>query len=139
MANLRLEVVTPKEVLLQAETDYVTIPGEMGEMGILPGHLPVLTSLTSGVLTFKEGGKERRIAVHHGFAQVHQDKVTVVAKVAEHGEGIDEARAKKAYNKAKERLGKLSDAELDREQRLLEGKLIRSLTRQHAASGVFHH
>ena len=134
MSRLKLEVVTPNMVLVDTQADYVTIPGKIGEMGILPGHLPILTSLHTGVLTYKTGGEEHKIAVHYGFAQVHQDKITVVAKLAEHGNEIDLERIQRLIDRTRESLGKLSDDDLDKKQRLLEGKLARALTRQHAGS-----
>jgi F-type H+-transporting ATPase subunit epsilon len=58
--NLTLEVVTPSKVILETEAEYVTIPGELGELGILPSHIPLLTNLQSGVLSYKKSGVEKK-------------------------------------------------------------------------------
>ncbi|PCI28286.1 MAG: ATP synthase F1 subunit epsilon [SAR324 cluster bacterium] len=78
---LQLEVVTPREILLTAEADYVTIPGVIGELGILPGHLPVLTELKEGVLSYKKGSETKEVNIQSGYAEVLKDKITVLAVV----------------------------------------------------------
>lgn len=87
--SLTLEVITPKRVLLNAEAVEVTLPGELGELGILAGHIPVLTALKSGVLAYGQGKDKKLVAVHYGFAEVHEDRVTVLAKDADLAEEID--------------------------------------------------
>ena len=130
MANkLQLEVVTAEKILFSTEADYVTIPGIVGELGILAGHLPVLTGLSSGVLTYVNGKEEKHVAVHYGFAEVFADKVTILAKVAEVAEDIDVERAKTAAEKAS---AKLDAGDLDLDADVLQAKLFRSLTRQSA-------
>ena len=129
MGQLSLEVVTPQSVVLQTEADYVTIPGLVGELGILPGHLPVLTSMNSGVLSFKNGTKTTKIALHYGFAQVHDNKITLLAKMAENGSDMDMERCRDAREKAQAELrslGKDADAATVTK---LEGKVRRANTR----------
>ncbi|MDX2469379.1 MAG: ATP synthase F1 subunit epsilon [SAR324 cluster bacterium] len=129
MGKLSLEVVTPQRVVLQTEADYVTIPGQVGELGILPGHLPVLTSMSSGVLSFVNGTKNTKIALHYGFAQVHNDKITLLAKMAEDGSDMDMERCRDAREKAQAELrtlGKDADEALVTK---LEGKVRRANTR----------
>ena len=129
MGKLSLEVVTPERVVLQTEADYVTIPGSVGEMGILPGHLPVLTSVDSGVLSFKSGGQNVSIALHYGFAQVHDDKITLLAKMAEDGKSMDMERCRDAREKAQAELRSLGkDADSDLVTKL-ESKVRRANTR----------
>ena len=133
--TLTLEVVTPQKVLFETTTKYVTIPGIVGELGVLPGHLPIFTELGSGVLRYTEGPLTHKVAVHYGFAQVYQDKVTVLAKMAETGDEIDVERSKKSQLLSDDKLQKLTksgDADIDA-MNVLEAKLIRSLTRQSAA------
>lgn len=105
--NLQLEIVTPQMTLLKTEAEYVTIPGEIGELGILPGHIPVLTNLQSGILTYKSGGDVKKIAVHYGYAEVCGDNVTILANVAELAEDIDPERAKIKQDTAEKELAEV--------------------------------
>ncbi len=105
--NLTLEVVTPEKVLLETTADYVTVPGSIGELGILAGHIPLLTSLKSGVLSYKSDGAEKKFAVHFGYAEVCQDKITVLATQAEASEDINLENAKANQQKAEQELADL--------------------------------
>jgi len=87
--RLLLEVVTPERRLLSQEVDEVRIPGALGEMGVLPGHTPLLTSLGTGPISYSLGQQQLMLAVQGGFAEVLPDRVTVLANVAEAPEEID--------------------------------------------------
>lgn len=130
--SLNLEIVTPESILLSAEADYVTLPGELGELGILPGHIPLLTNLQSGILSYIKGGSEEKVAVHYGYAEVCKDKITVLAQTAELKEDIDLERAKKALARAQEKLKKaINDVERIDSAELLQMKIKRAITRHH--------
>jgi len=86
---LTLEIITPKQVMLNTQVKQVTLPGDAGEMGVLPGHLQLLTSLNSGVLKYTVDNEIHVMAVHYGFAEVNNDQVTVLANEAEAVDGID--------------------------------------------------
>jgi len=131
MAKLQLELVTPEKVLLTTTADYVTIPGSLGELGILPGHLPVLTSMDSGVLSYKASGVNHKIAVHYGFAEVHEDKITVLAKIAEHTSDLDMDRARESQRLVADKLKDL-DKEDEQLNAKLDAKLVRAATRLQA-------
>ena len=79
--TLSLEVVTPQKVLLTTEADQVVIPGIVGELGVLPGHIPILTELKEGVLTYISGNKSEEVKIQSGYAEVIKDKITVLASV----------------------------------------------------------
>lgn len=102
--SLHLEIVTPKRILLSVEADYVTIPGELGELGILPGHIPLLTNLQSGILSYKKGNSEEKLAVHYGYAEVCMDKITILAKLAELKEDIDPELSRSSLQAAEKEL-----------------------------------
>ncbi len=129
--TLNLEIVTPQCTLLSTEADYVTIPGEIGELGILPGHIPLLTNLQSGILSYSKGGNEEKVAVHYGYAEVCKDTITVLAKTAELKGDIDLDRSKASLQSAEK---DLSDAINDVEQlekvSELQQKIERAVTRQ---------
>lgn len=82
MASLHFELVSPERLLLSDDVDAVEIPGTEGDMGILPGHAPVLSTLRPGVVTVTRGGKAERIFVRGGFAEVNPQGLTVLAEVA---------------------------------------------------------
>lgn len=80
---LHFELVSPERLLFSGEVAEVDIPGTEGDMGILPGHAPVLSTLRPGVVTVtKEGGAKERIFVRGGFAEVNPQGLTVLAEVA---------------------------------------------------------
>jgi len=104
MANLHLEVVTPERVVVSEDVLGVVAPGSMGEFGILPGHVPFLTSLVPGELRYNSGSRSERLAVSSGFAEVSNNRVSVLVDAAEKAQEIDIERAKKALERASERL-----------------------------------
>ena len=139
--QLSLEVVTPHRTVLIEDVDSVTLPGIEGELGILPEHIPLLTTLDTGIMSYTCGGNKQVIAVHWGYAQVEGNSVRVLAELAETAEEIDLQRAKEAEKKAKNMLvsGISSTTDLEDEQsrqKKYEGKLKRSIVRQSVAQ--FH-
>ena len=136
---LSLEIVTPQRKVLEAQTEWVTLPGSEGEMGILPEHIPLMTTLETGIVTYAWKQGNQSLAVHWGYAQVEKNRVTVLAELAESVEDIDVERARDAEIRAKEELSQinLSADDWESEKRRLdkyELKLKRSLVRQQAAS-----
>ncbi len=83
MADLHFELVSPSRLLFSGEVASVTLPGTEGDMGILPGHAPVLSTLRPGVITVtRDAGEELRIFVRGGFAEVNPSGLTVLAETA---------------------------------------------------------
>jgi len=91
---MHLVVVTPRGAKVETETTMVTVPGAVGELGILPGHRPLITSLAVGILSWTEGGKTRYLATNEGFLEVHDDTIAVVTETAEEPDEIDGERAR---------------------------------------------
>ena len=137
--KLSLEVVTPFRTVLNEEVDSVTLPGIEGELGILPEHVPLLTTLDTGIMSYVNGnGNTQAIAVHWGYAQVDGNTVRVLAELAETADEIDLPRAQEAEKKAKELLqsGDPTKSEWEDEesrQKIYEKKLSRSVVRQSVA------
>ena len=138
-SKISLEVVTPFRTVLNEDVNSVTLPGIEGELGILPEHVPLLTTLDAGIMSFvNDSGNTVVIAVHWGYAQVDGNNVRVLAEIAEKADEIDLPRAKEAEKKAKELL-QLKDnnsSEWENEesrQKIYEKKLQRSLVRQSVA------
>src|SRR5215208_8440919 len=93
---LQLDVITPERRLLSEQADAVTVPGLGGELGILPGHTPLISQLQTGVLSYTQGGATTRLHVSGGFVEVNNNRVSILAEVAERPEEIDAARARLA-------------------------------------------
>ena len=110
---LLLELTTPTRLVVAEEADEVVAPGSEGYFGVLPGHAPFLTTLGAGVLMYRQGTREHRLAVSGGFAEVRNDKVIVLADTAERPEEIDRARAERARQRAEQRLSGTSREEVD--------------------------
>jgi len=104
--SIELIIVTPERQLLHETVVEVTLPGAEGQLGILPGHAPLITELGIGELNYqaKKSGESAPIAIISGFAEVLGDRVTVLAETAERPEEIDLARAEEAKKRAEQRL-----------------------------------
>ena len=113
MPTLRLEIVTPERKAYSEDVDMVTVPGSEGELGILPQHVPLLSSIKPGELRVLKDGKETFLAVGEGFVEVTQERVIVLTDMALEDTQIDEAAAQAAFEKAQEalRAQRLSDEE----------------------------
>jgi len=112
---LALEIVTPEKALVRENVDEVQIPGSQGYLGILPGHTPLLTTLTVGELWYRVGQEKHWLSIAEGFAEVLPDRVTVLANIAERAQDIDVGRAEAAKKRAEERLaGPTGDLDVER-------------------------
>jgi F-type H+-transporting ATPase subunit epsilon len=103
---IRCEIVSQDRVVFQGDVDMVILPGTGGEMGVLPHHAPVLTTLQYGIIKVRRGGSDQVFAVAGGVAEVQPDLVTVLADAAENVEEIDVKRAEFARKRAEEALAK---------------------------------
>jgi F-type H+-transporting ATPase subunit epsilon len=105
MPTLDFELVTADRIVLQEEgVDMVIAPGTDGVLGVLPHHVPLITTLQPGELRIKRGGEETSLLVTGGFMEVTREKVLVLADAAERSDEIDLARAEEARRRAEERL-----------------------------------
>lgn len=111
--TIRCEIVSQDRTVFTGDVDIVVIPGAAGEMGILPKHAPVLTTLKYGVVKVRKGGKEEVFAVAGGVAEVQPDIITILADAAENVEEIDEARADSARKRAEDILKNGPPADTD--------------------------
>ncbi|HEY0543845.1 MAG TPA: F0F1 ATP synthase subunit epsilon [Pyrinomonadaceae bacterium] len=132
--QITLEVVTPERRVLAETVDAVYVPGMNGELGILPGHTPLISQLQTGVLSYTKGGATERLHVSGGFVEVNQDRVTILAEVAERPDEIDAARARLAREHAEKTLTSWSGTEEDFE--VARARLERSMVRLQLASGA---
>jgi len=130
--KIQLEVVTPERRVLGEPVDMVTVPGLNGEMGILPGHTPLISQLNTGVLSYVQDGKTTQLHVSGGIVEVRDDKVSVLAEVAERPEEIDAASARVTRERAEKQLSGWSGSEDDLE--LVKTELARAEVRLQLAA-----
>ena len=130
---LQLDVITPERRLLSEQADAVTVPGLGGELGILPGHTPLISALKTGVLSYTQGQATRRLLVSGGFVEVNNDRVSVLADLAEFPEEVDAARARAEREEAERLLGGFSGT--PEEMADVSARLDRANTRLQLAAG----
>ncbi len=111
--TIRCEIVSQDRTVFTGDVDIVVLPGAAGEMGILPKHAPVLTTLKYGIIKVRKGGKEELFTVAGGVAEVQPDIITILADAAENVDEIDERRAEAARKRAEEALAKGVPADTD--------------------------
>jgi F-type H+-transporting ATPase subunit epsilon len=126
MSPIKIDIVTAERVVYSEEVDIVLAPGSEGELGILPNHAPLMTTLQPGELVMRKAGDEYSLAISGGFMEVRPDRIIVLADAAERADEIDLARAEAAKQKAKESITK-HEPGADLAQ--AEASLKRALTR----------
>lgn len=104
MKTIKVSVVTPDGPVYEADVEMVSAKAQSGELGVLPGHIPMVAPLEIGVVRLKKGNATELVAVSGGFLEVRPDRVTILAQAAERAEDIDVARAKAAKERAERRL-----------------------------------
>jgi F-type H+-transporting ATPase subunit epsilon len=131
MAKIKLDIVTPEEIVFSDEIDMLVAPGIEGELGILPKHAPLMTVLGIGELVIRKDNSEQYLAIGGGYLEVLPGRVIVLADAAERAEDIDIARAEAARERAQhsmeERLSEIDAAQA-------EAALKRSLVRLKVAT-----
>ena len=131
--RLQLDVITPERRLISEQVDAVTLPGLGGELGILPGHTPLISQLQTGVLAYTQGPTTRRLLVSGGFVEVNDDRVSVLADLAEFPEEVDAQSARREREEAERRLGNFTGA--PEELAAVRAELDRANARLQLAAG----
>lgn len=106
MNTINLQIVTIEKKIFDEKVDSISLPTPMGEIGILPNHVPLVTSLTEGEIKIEKGKEISNLTCTGGFAQIQPNKVIVLTDAAEHAEDIDVKRAEAAKKKAEETMKK---------------------------------
>ena len=128
-----VEIITPDRIFYHGEASMIEFNTTEGEIGVLKDHIPLTTVLAPGIVTVTlEDGEAKQAVVHAGFAEILGEKVTLLAEIAEWPDEIDLERARKAEDRARERLAK-HDANLDVAR--AELALQKSLARQDILAG----
>lgn len=138
---LTLEVATPRGLALRTEAESVQAPSVQGELGILPGHLPLLAALQCGVLKYRTEGKEHVVAIGPGFIEAEPDRVELLTDLFARPEDIDVEQAKKDLTAAEDELRKFTDvyegpeyAELQRNIDWARARLVAVEITEHAGA-----
>ena len=135
--TLTVRVVAPDKTVWDAAADEVILPSTTGQLGVLTGHVPLMTALDTGVMRVRPSGEKEwvAIALMGGFAEVDQDEVTVLVNGAERGDAINLDNAKSAFSEAETRLNHVKDN--DRQEKIQAIQAVkRARARLQAASGV---
>jgi len=131
--RIQLDVITPERRLLSETVDAVTVPGMNGEIGILPGHTPLISQLQTGVLTYTQGTTIHRMLVSGGFVEVNDERVSVLADIAERPDEVDATQARQEREAAEKALGSFSGSEEEMTQ--MRTRLERAAARLELSSG----
>ena len=103
-STFQLRIITPDRIFYEGQAEMVEFNTTEGEIGVLPGHIPLTVILKPGTLNIYEPGGEKNAALHSGFAEILQDQVTILAEIVEWPAEIDITRAEAARARAEERL-----------------------------------
>ena len=124
---LQLEIVTPERQVYSDTVDSVQVPGSEGELGVLPHHAPLVSTLGVGELRFRKDGNEESFAIVGGFLQVRPDRVVVMAETADLASDIDLEKAQEARREAERALesGFHEGADLSAARAQLQQALLR--------------
>jgi F-type H+-transporting ATPase subunit epsilon len=135
--NIELSIVTPERAVVREQVDELQIPGAAGYFGVLPGHAPLFSELKVGEVSYRQGSRWTFLAVAWGFVEVQPHEVRILAETAERAHEIDIDRAKRAKERAEQRISKGGD-EVDYKRALvaLERALIRIQVASKAHSRV---
>ncbi|MBI4847562.1 MAG: F0F1 ATP synthase subunit epsilon [Nitrospirae bacterium] len=123
--KLKLDIVTPYGHVFTDEVDEIVAAGSEGEFGVLPEHVPFLTTLKVGMLTYKKGSETGYFFISGGYSEVGPDNVTILADSAERSDSIDVERAKAAMKRAEERLKQAEKFDQARATSALERAIAR--------------
>ena len=124
--TFQLEIITPERVFYRGEAGMIEFTAEDGDIGILPGHIPLTTVIAPGILTIREAEGVKQAALMAGFAQILPEKVTILAETVEWPEEIDTERAEAARERAEERIhNHTADIDVARAEIALKRALVR--------------
>ncbi len=124
--NFRLKIITPERVFYEGDVHMVEFNTTEGEIGVYKGHVPMTVIINPGILTISEEEKTRNAALHAGFVEILQDRVTILAEIIEWPGEIDKQRAEAAKARAEERLrSKTPETDLLRAETALQRAIAR--------------
>ena len=121
-----LRIITPDRVFYEKSVDMVEFNTTEGEIGVLPGHIPMTVIVKPGILHISEQDEQKKAALHSGFAEILPESVTILAEIIEWPGEIDEERAKSARKRAEKRLsGKAQNTDIAKAETALQRAMAR--------------
>jgi len=136
--KIKFKIATPERVVYEDEIDQITLPTKMGEITVLPHHLPLVSALQPGEILLKKDGQEVPMAVSGGFVELHDNELVILADTAERMEEIDEQRAELARARVQELLADRQSAEAV-DFTALAAKMEKELARLKVVRKYKHH
>jgi F-type H+-transporting ATPase subunit epsilon len=127
----QLEIVTPEKRVLSESVDSVVLPGSEGELGILPSHIPLVTALSPGELSYSKSGKTEHFAIGTGFVEVTGERVSVLTDMALIENEIDEKTVEAALERAQARLLEIKQDSGSEEVALVMAMIQKSTAQLH--------
>jgi F-type H+-transporting ATPase subunit epsilon len=125
--KIHLDIVTPDRLIISEEVDEIIAPGTLGDFGVLIDHAPFFSTLRIGELSYRKGNQTHYVVINWGFAQVYQNKVIILAELAEKPEEIDLVKVEEAIARAEEKILSAGDNLnlLDEARTSLEKAMVR--------------
>ena len=131
---LHLDIVTPQSPVFSEAVDAVTLPTARGEVGLLPGHAALVSALGSGVLSYTRGADTQRLVISGGFVEVNNDRVSVLAEIAEKASDIDAEKVRAELQAANSELAALTSGDQEAFD-AAQAKIERAQARLQLAAG----
>ena len=131
-----LQIIALDKIAYEDDVDIVVLPGEEGQLGVLPRHARIVTLLEPGEVLTRKSGEETSLVISGGFAQIGPDQVTILSDAAEYAEDIDMDRAEAARRSAQERITDRSAATTELDMARAESALLRSMARIRVAERI---
>ena len=124
--SFNLRIITPDRIFYEGEVDMVEFNTTEGQVGVLPGHIPLTVIVKPGILNIHEAEDKKIAALHAGFAEILPEGVTILAEIIEWPDEIDESRAEAARERAEERLrSKTPETDIARAETALQRAIAR--------------
>lgn len=124
--EFELRIITPDRVFYEGRAEMVEFNTTEGQIGVLPGHIPLTVIVKPGILTIHEAEEEKTAALHAGFAEILPERITILAEIIEWPDEIDEHRAEEALHRAEERLhSKTPETDIARAETALQRAIAR--------------
>lgn len=133
---LNVRVVAPDKTVWDADAEEVILPSTTGQLGVLPGHAPLITALDTGVMRVRADKNWFPIALMGGFAEVDEDEVIILVNSAERGDAIDKEEARQAFATAQEQFNKAQQSGSRQEFVKADRAIKRARARFQAAGGM---
>lgn len=123
--SMKLKIVAPERIFYEGDSSFLEFTTTEGDMGIYPNHIPLTAIIAPGTLRIYEGENVKEAALHSGFVEILQDRVTILAESVEWPDEIDANRAREAEIRAKRRIDEADGIDMDRAELALKKALLR--------------